>query len=820
MKIRFLLFALLSAAAVSHPLPCPAAPPEAAIQIIMAQPEVSLPQMVQSDIERLLQQATGLTTVFTRKEGGKAEYKIYLRLFPLIGPGGNAEYFTISSPNDKTQDIKAATTDGLQAACYSWLEHLGFYFLLPGEDWTIIPKLQSPILKLPIDASPAFKERIIFSTYGQMPPAQMGLSYDIRDDWNLWQMRRHLGGSLHIETGHYGAIFNRKHKEILSQHPEYRPEIKGKRKPYSDQMKLNFANEEVIQLYIQDALDRLEKNPSLRFVNIEPSDGEGWCTCAECRKMGSVSNVVFNLANRVAEAIDKKYPGAMVYLLAYAGHAATPDFALKPNVFVMATPYWYQEVSSPEKFMADWAAKAAHKGLRVYWNMPTALDVDLPRFNMLEEGKSIIRLANENKYEAFVCQSSFGAGSSGFLQYLASKLLWNPDEEPKAVVDGFCQQAFGKAASAPMTKLFTLWNTRFNVDTDLPLVYQYLVEAAQLTQDPAVQKRLDDLKIYAHYLRLLADYRKNESDDAARKALIDYAWAVNHTRMVNAYLVSMHLMKKKNADLDETSFGKTFRKNGGSGEVKSLTRAVAVALFEKEKSAVQSTPAAAARRSAEKPPATPDAIAAWTPLSDLLPGLEAAQPDLSWRFNADATFKALVKKGKPLEINLSVIPTGAKSICTVSIADQNSRVVFEKTLGKEGETDQALKPELEPGLYTVNVRAKLCKVALQNPALPFVSTRPIRAGGFAEMTRYYFVLPANRKAFSIRFQQKTKHTSVWVGGKKLRDVATGDSPEVINCYADPSAKIQVGYVETKSSLFEFIDLPHVLSLSPAQLLLP
>ena len=70
---------------------------------------------------------------------------------------------------------------------------------------------------------------------------------------------------------------------------------------------------------------------------MEPSDGVGLCQCDECKKLGGDSEQAFFLANVVAHAVKKEYPGKMVGLYAYSSHSEPPSFALEPNVYVQLT---------------------------------------------------------------------------------------------------------------------------------------------------------------------------------------------------------------------------------------------------------------------------------------------------------------------------------------------------------------------------------------------------------------------------------------------------------------------------------------------------
>src|SRR5262249_23252822 len=157
---------------------------------------------------------------------------------------------------------------------------------------------------------------------------------------DVWKARNSLGGDISI-GGHSFELFNFTHKPELTAHPEYLAEVGGKRQPFANGTKPCISNPGFRALYIADRvgtmkgmLDRDPNSPQAFGVSVEPSDGGGYCECAECKKLGSASDQVFFLANEVAKVVAAKLPGRHVSLYAYGEHAGVPNIPLEPNVFV------------------------------------------------------------------------------------------------------------------------------------------------------------------------------------------------------------------------------------------------------------------------------------------------------------------------------------------------------------------------------------------------------------------------------------------------------------------------------------------------------
>jgi hypothetical protein len=60
------------------------------------------------------------------------------------------------------------------------------------------------------------------------------------------------------------------------------------------------------------------------MISMGPSDGPGTCNSPACQKLGTITDRVYYLVNRVAKAIHKKYPSTLVGCLAYGEYSPPP----------------------------------------------------------------------------------------------------------------------------------------------------------------------------------------------------------------------------------------------------------------------------------------------------------------------------------------------------------------------------------------------------------------------------------------------------------------------------------------------------------------
>ncbi len=455
------------------------------------------------------------------------------------------EAFILFSQDSSRLYISGNSDVAIQYGIYKYLEMLGYRWFFPGENWTIVPSLKSITVHINKIESPVFKQRDFFGTGGFGGKLPVDPEMKLSKKWDEWKKRNFLGGEIRI-SGHTGEAFNAANKAILLEHPEYLAEIGGKRQPWSPGTKVCYSNPGLIELYISDRLKQLKRQidaapdgPGSFAVSVEPSDGGGHCECAECQKIGTVSDRVFFLANRVAKEVAKQYPGKYVSLLAYNEHAAVPTIDLEPNVYVVVVPYGFQRTGySGDELIQMWAKKTKFFGVYDYWSIPDWTH-DMPSLNYLEIPGEKIRFWHNNHVAAFLSESTYSSGAVGITWYLSSRMLWNPDVDEKQLLDDFYKKAFGEAEK-PMRRMLERWAKSFMLtDHELALSFRDISEADKLARDPQVRARIDDYKKYLIYLSLFYDYTSAKPGSPERKQavenLLNFMWRIYDSTMVHVY---------------------------------------------------------------------------------------------------------------------------------------------------------------------------------------------------------------------------------------------------------------------------------------------
>lgn len=680
--------------------------------------------------------------------------------------GKGREPFVIRSSDDKNLLIISNGNEGLSHGVYYYLEQLGCHWFLPNDHWRIIPKRTDIAVKLDKLVAPVFKSRMFFGTGGFGPESVYDPKYDkngrlqFRIRWEDWQRRNRFGGEF-ILGGHAGEDFNLRHKAVLQAHPEYLAEVNGKRE-YSEIAKLDASNSDAVKLWVDDRVNNYRQarkaspdTPYSFAVSVDPADGGGFCECADCRKKFAAptdqqfySNQVFYTANEVAKALRREFPDGYVNLYGYAHHSAPPTFPLEPNVYVTIIPYGFNYSGlGPEEFIRAWGQKTSRISLYDYWSIPD-WTWDQPSFNYLETARDKIKFWRANNVEGFASESTYGAGAMGIGWYLSSRLLWDPEANQAAILNGFYKKSFGPAAP-PMQRMLERWATSYLLAShELGTSYRDLQEAYTLAGgDTAIQARIDDFGRYLHFLRLYHEW-SNAANDAERNAtakkLVEHLFDIYDTNMVHSFRLYQFVVDYGRNTEVYKEFDQHDKNAPGWARVAPLSHEEVVALVEDDAKTYQpfdftmrSYTGKLVRLNALNTITTKTGEEKWGTIMPTRGGMDV-------EIETPATLKSL-----PLRVSLYYD-------MTTSIVDAKGKQIFtHKTKGIKEYTkwDEFESPLPGPGRYTIQFR-------------------PIAGGGFRFQTlvglplvirsfisemggpspRLYFYVPRGLKTIAMYYQ--------------------------------------------------------------------
>lgn len=387
-----------------------------------------------------------------------------------------------------------ATDLGASHAAFALLEALGRRWFFQAPEWEVIPSTPTLRVSLNRDDRPRLLARRIWYGYGLFEHGPG--SRPVRDQ-AAWARHNRMAQSFTVNCGHAWQTVIADNRAAFDAHPEYLALVGGKRQGEQ----LCVSNPAVREVAARWALDSLKKNPAADMVSMEASDGDGQCECAPCAKLGSISDRDFGLANEVARAVAKAYPGKLVGLYAYNQHAEPPSFALEPNVYVQLTAGFIRGPYSFDELLELWPKKCQNLGFYEY------LSVWLWDFDRLPGGNASDLAYLRKQIPRYVahgatsldCESGDNWGPHGRGYYVANRLMWDPGADVDALLADFYDRAFGPAAP-PMRRFYERFdrgNKPLMSEHLLALGFRDVEEAARLAAGrPDVQARLDHVKQY------------------------------------------------------------------------------------------------------------------------------------------------------------------------------------------------------------------------------------------------------------------------------------------------------------------------------------
>ena len=370
--------------------------------------------------------------------------------------------------NAKLQ-LDAFGENGTLSGVYAFLEkYCGVRWYMPGELGTVInPQTTITIPPFTWTDAPAVKYRYpLFCLFGE--------EFGQETDGPLWFKRMRFGGARIAQIMHSYKMFL-KYKDT---HPEYFALVDGQRDfgsrcALSGGGHLCLTNPDVIAQWADDICEYFDKHPEEECFPLVPMDGlTRICGCPRCQaeidhktsENGKFSNHIWGFVNKVAAKVAKKYPDKYVTCLAYDNYFNPPTAIdkLHPNVAVMLCYHRSALVIPDIKKKIHEEMKIWDKmGVRIYvWNwyldtwrpwrgLPViytqAISDDIKFSHKLNYGGNFIQAENnDDEGTPFKMRHP---GMQHLNLYVTGKLLWNPDQDIKPLLDEYFRLFYGPAES-------------------------------------------------------------------------------------------------------------------------------------------------------------------------------------------------------------------------------------------------------------------------------------------------------------------------------------------------------------------------------------
>jgi len=247
--------------------------------------------------------------------------------------------------------------------------------------------------------------------------------------------------------------------EFFDSHPEYFSEIGGVR--VRDNTQLCLSNPEVLEIVTQRMLQRMAARPHDSQHNFSQKDYYNYCQCGPCteinRRYGTAGGTQFWFVNQLAERTSRVYPDKLIGTLAYMYTEEPPQgLAMHPNAAVWLCHMYPSCDSHPVAtcpLNADYKRRAlAWSGLTAHlyiWHYVTDFTHYYNPFPNLRALASDLRFYRDIGVEGIYLQGMGNRGGGGEFSllrpYYGMRLLWNPDEDPEALIQDFLEGYYGSA---------------------------------------------------------------------------------------------------------------------------------------------------------------------------------------------------------------------------------------------------------------------------------------------------------------------------------------------------------------------------------------
>ena len=219
---------------------------------------------------------------------------------------------------------------------------------------------------------------------------------------------------------------------------------------------------DVARIITENVLRALDTNPHTEIVSVSKNDsgGDQICHCERCEALRSAEGTEMAnqlvLVNRVAEAVEKKYPNVLVDTLAYLDTIGVPK-TIRPrkNVVIRicndmvgawARPFTPARELPVAKIAKDWSA--VHHKLSI-WDYNVNFSHFLGPMPNMDVIADNIRFWTDNHAIGVMTQGGYQSTSERdeLRSWVIAKLMWDPTRNVKALVEDFTVGHYGPAAA-------------------------------------------------------------------------------------------------------------------------------------------------------------------------------------------------------------------------------------------------------------------------------------------------------------------------------------------------------------------------------------
>lgn len=256
-------------------------------------------------------------------------------------------------------------------------------------------------------------------------------------------------------------------EKYFAEHPEWYSLINNKRT--HDHTQLCLTDPQLRDFIVKRVKQWLRDVPDANIVSVTQNDWNGWCECANCKALddaeGSHAGTMLTFANYIAEKIEPEFPNVAIDTFAYT-YTRTPPKNVKarPNVIVRLCSIecnFREPLDHPSNAaFADDIRKWSQVCPRLYiWDYTTDfVNYVHPHPNWFALGPNI-RFFQKHGVKGVFEQGAYqghGAEMAEMRAWVLAQLLWNPEQDDRALIKEFLEGYYGKEAAGIIYRYFEL----------------------------------------------------------------------------------------------------------------------------------------------------------------------------------------------------------------------------------------------------------------------------------------------------------------------------------------------------------------------------
>lgn len=363
---------------------------------------------------------------------------------------------------------------GTLYSVYTFLEKLGVRWYAPGV--TVIPEGKSIVVNLlDIHEKPGLEYRGLLHTGG-------GEEREARVQWEVRNKINFLEGSPAKNQLVEETIFRARHyghnwhhlvpASYFNTHPEYFAMVDGRRKePSKYSCMLCLSNPDVKQIWIDTITKRFDEHPEDNLYSLCVDDAHSYCECENCRKMdvkpGFVADRRISFYNSVIKEVLKKHPDKYFYTYAYTRAELDPPFKVRPHKNLLIQLYQVTPGACHIHPMSSCKGNAELRSRLNGWLKTTPnvflgsyminyMHYFMPYPNVMAICSDMLFLKEIGaKGISYVTFYPDRGKKKRTAEWIAARMMWNPDADPRILIKDYMEGYYGKAAPA-MEKYFWL----------------------------------------------------------------------------------------------------------------------------------------------------------------------------------------------------------------------------------------------------------------------------------------------------------------------------------------------------------------------------